>query len=432
VIRSSVELDRHSRLLEEAEELLPGACVGVWRMPDGTTFIASRGLGSHIWDVAGNDYIDTVMGNGPNILGHAAPSVVQAVQRQAALGSQLVAVSEPALELARMLVDASPCAEKVRFTHSGTEATHSALRMARAFTGREKVLKFEGGFHGHHDYALQSFAPTRKSDYPHGIPDSLGIPAAVGETVLVAPFNDAAMTTDLIAKNHEDLAAVMVEPLQRVIEPAPGFLEALRDATSQYGVVLIFDEIVTGFRLGWGGAQERYGVIPDVATYGKAMTGGYTISAIAGKREILDTSDPRRAASGGWSYFGGTFNGNPISTAASVAALRELRKPGTYDRLRSTGGRLRRGLVEVAEKHSIQLQTPGDDAFFQPVFVDGEIRDYGDMLRADLELGRRFGVAMLKRGVFNVPNAKWYMSTALSEEDVDTVLGLADEVFASF
>jgi glutamate-1-semialdehyde 2,1-aminomutase len=429
--KGAVATARSVSLLSDAEQYIAGECLGAQRMVEGTSFVAARAAGSHLWDVDGNEYVDCVMGNGPHILGHAPEAVVRAVRRQALLGSHFVALNEPAIELARMLVDAIPCAEVVRFTHSGTEATFFALRMARAFTGRDKILKFEGGFHGHQDYTLQSFTPSRISDYPEGIPDSLGIPSAVGGTVLVAPFNNAEFAVDLIERYHEELAAVIVEPLQRVIEPAPGFLQALRDVTARFGIILIFDEIVTGFRLAWGGGQERYGVVPDIATQGKAMSGGYPIAAVCGRRDILQTSDPRRAATHEWAYFGGTFNGNPISAVAAVAALKELRKPGTYDRIRAVGRRLREGLPKLAAARSISLKTPGDDTFFLPVFTTEDIHDYAGMLRCDVDLGRRFGVELLHRGVFNTPNGKWYMSAAHTDEDVDKVLGIAEQAMAA-
>lgn len=414
-------------LLEFANKYLAGGCLGQWRMPDKVAFVAARGAGSHLWDIDGREYIDYVMGSGPLIIGHAAPSVVEAVQRQAALGSHFYALNEGAIELAKLLVEAVPCAELVRFTSTGSEATLQALRMARAFTGRDKILKFEGGFHGFHDYSLQSMAPAVLSQYPQGIPDSVGIPRSISAEVLVAPFNNVDLACSLIEKWHRDIAAVIVEPLQRVIPPKAGFLQALREVTARYGIVLIFDEIVTGFRLAWGGAQEYYGVVPDLATYGKTISGGYPLAAICGKTEVMRTSDSRRHDSGDWAWFGGTLNGNPIAATAGLATLRELRKPGVYAALHTTAQKLRDGMADLASQRSVAMQVVGEGPVFQPVFTDAVISDWGGMLTNDAALGHRFGLGLLERGLYVVPNGKFYLSTAHTADDIARTLDIADQ-----
>ena len=262
-------------LIELSERVLVGGCFGMFRLPDEVAAVFHRGEGSRIWDVAGREYVDYILGSGPLILGHAHPAVVAAVREQAGLGSTFYGLNEPALHLARRVTEAVPCGGLLRYGSSGTEGTFTALRLARAFTGREKVLKFEGGWHGAHDYAMQSAAPSGPAQYPTPVPDSSGIPGAAARTVLVSPFNDPGAAERLVAEHAGDLAAVIVEPLQRAIRPEPGFLEGLREVTRAHEVLLVFDEIVTGFRLAWGGAQERYGVVPDLAVYGKTISGGY-------------------------------------------------------------------------------------------------------------------------------------------------------------
>ena len=285
------------RLLEKADQYLTGGCLGSFRMPDEVATVFHRGEGSKIYDVTGREYIDFVLGSGPMILGHAHRDVVSAVQAQVARGSTFYGLNEPIIHLAERVVEASPCGEAIRFNSSGTEGTFSALRMARAFTGKEKILKFEGGWHGAHDYAQQSTTPPEPTDSPIAVADSHGIPRVVGQTVLISPFNDPDTATDLISSYAGDLAAVIVEPFQRSLTPEPGFLEALRKATQANGVILIYDEVVTGFRIAWGGAQEKYGVIPDLAVYGKTIRGGYPLAAIwagrvdpAGSRQTPSTS----------------------------------------------------------------------------------------------------------------------------------------------
>src|SRR6202795_5364328 len=264
---------RETELLERAKRRLPGGVLGTSRYAEDAAFVVKHGKGSKIYDVSGREYIDYVLASGPLILGHAHPAVVAAVRAQIEGGSTYFMVNEPIIQLAEEICQAVPCAEQVRFTSTGSEATFFALRVARAHRRRDKVLKFEGGFHGTHDAALMSVSPRSPKAFPAALPDSAGIPHAIGEDVLIAPYNDLATAEALIATYHNDLAAVIVEPYQRVIPPAPGFLRGLRDVTRRYGVLLVFDEIVTGFRLAYGGAQEYYGVVPDIAALGKSIAG---------------------------------------------------------------------------------------------------------------------------------------------------------------
>src|ERR1700737_89366 len=313
---TSASPTRQADLLERASNYLAGGGLGLFVLPDEVNIVIAEGHGSHVADVSGRDFIDYHLGSGPALLGHAHPEVVAAVERQLPKGSTYYFWNEPVIQLAERMVGACPCADQVQFTGSGTEATFFALRIARAATGRDKVLKFEGGWHGMNDDGLWGTVPSQASAYPNAEPDSVGIPEVLRGQVLVAPFNDAERAASIIAEHAHELAAVIVEPLERVLVPVPGFLQALRELTSDYGIALIFDEVVTGFRLAWGGAQERYGVVPDMATYGKAMSGGFPMAAIAGRSEVMAFLDARRIERSRLVWARGTLNGNPIIPAA--------------------------------------------------------------------------------------------------------------------
>ena len=331
-------------LLQKATKFLPEGSLGNVALDPDHSFIVKRGSGSRIWDVSGNEYIDYLMGSGPMVLGHAHPSVVQAVIKAVQEGSTFFAINEYAVLLAEELVRAVPCADKVRFTTSGTDACFQALRIARAFRRRDKILKFEGGFHGTSDYSLMSNPPRALHPFPQPDPSSGGIPKALLDTVLIAPFNDAETTTAIIEQNHDDLAAVIIEPMQRILSPKPGFLQALREVTAHYQIPLIFDEVVTGFRLAYGGAQEYYGVTPDLTAVGKIMGGGYALAAVCGREEIMAPYDSSQVDAGDHVGQIGTLNGNPVACAAGLATLAELRKEGAYERIWSTGRRAPRRL----------------------------------------------------------------------------------------
>lgn len=413
------------RLLDRAEAAL-GGTVGSFKLPRQLAIVVARGQGSHVWDTDGREYIDYVLGSGPMLIGHAHPDVVAAVQRQAELGSTFYTLNVPVLELAERIIEAVPCAEQVKFISSGTEATFHALRIARTYTGKPKVLKFEGGFHGVNDYAMMSALASRPTDYPTPIPDSAGIPREVESDVLITRWNDVELTRRLVAHHAHELAAIICEPLQRALVPAPGFLAELRSLADRYGILLIFDEVVTGFRLAYGGAQERYGVVPDLATYGKAMSGGYPMAAVAGPREILSVTDPSRRGQAPLAHIGGTLNGNPIAAVAGLATLNVLKQPGTYERLYDTTERLKTGLCELARERDIPLQVTGDGPLFQVFFGGQTINDYPSVLASDRARSRAFGLACMERGLFVNPGEKFYVSLAHSDEDVARTL----EIFA--
>ena len=414
-----------SDLLTRANANLVGGCMGMFRMPDEVATVFHHGSGSRIFDVRGREYVDYVLGSGPLILGHSHPAVVDAVQQQVARGSTFFGLNEPVIRLAERVVQASPCAEKIRFVSSGTEGTFAALRMARAYTGREMILKFEGGWHGAHDYAQQSSASTRAADIPSPVTDSGGIPSGATRTVLVAPFNDPAVATDLIRAHGSELAAVVVEPLQRAIRPEPGFLQALREATIECGACLVFDEVVTGFRIAWGGAQERYEVVPDVAVYGKTISGGYPLATVAGRADILDCADPRRRSEPDYAFVSGTANGNPIGTTAGLATLDELEKPGVYDHLHALPEQLAQGLEALGTEAGLPLKVIGDGPVLQVFFTEDPLRTYADCLKADAGAAKAFGTEMIREGIFVNPGGKLYLSLAHTRADVDLTLEAA-------
>src|SRR5579875_1901910 len=428
----STQLDRHADLLDRAGRYLAGGGLGLFVLPPDVNLVIAEGRGSHVTDASGRDLIDYHLGSGPALLGHAHPEIVEAVQRQVAKGSTYYFLNEPVIRLSERLVEAIPCADQVHFTGSGTEATFFALRLARGATGRQKILKFEGGWHGMHDYALWGTVPSQPSPYPDAAPDSLGIPDALRGQVLVAPFNDAARAAALIDRHAHELAAVIVEPLERVLVPVPGFLETLREATRRHGIVLIFDEVVTGFRIAWGGAQERYGVVPDLATYGKAMAGGFPMACLVGSADVMSALDGRVLPRKELAWASGTLSGNPISAVAGLAALGVLSRPGTYEQLHRIGGRLRSGIVESGRRHGFPTQALGEDAVFGVRFIESDdVKNWMDLQRHDRALGLRWGVECLKRGLLVNPNEKFYISTAHTDADVDRTLEICDAAFAA-
>jgi glutamate-1-semialdehyde 2,1-aminomutase len=415
-----------AELLDRAERYLPGACLGMMALPPDLRMVMVRGQGSKVYDAEGREYLDFMLGSGPLLLGHGRPEVVEAVLRQARLGSTFFALNEPAILLAEQLVEAVPCGEAVRFQTTGSEATFTALRLARAATGRDRVLKFEGGWHGGHDLGQLSAAPAAAHPYPEAVPDCDGIPGGSRTDVLVAPFNDPDTAEEILGRHHREVAAVIVEPLQRSLKPEPGFLARLRDVTRAYGIALIFDEIVTGFRLAWGGAQERYGVVPDLACYGKVIGGGYPVSAVVGKRDFLQLADPGQKGRGKYCFVSGTLTGNPVACAAGLAALGVLRQPGVYERLHAVGRRLAEGLRRAGEAAGVPLQVLGDGPVLQVYFMsDGPLRNHRDLLKADRVRAVRFGHELIRRGVYCAPGGKLYLSLAHTDEDIDRAVEIA-------
>ncbi len=427
-----MDIVRQTELLALAGKVLAGGGTGLFVLPPELNLIVARGEGSRVWDVAGREYLDYHLSSGPALLGHGHPAITEAVATQLPKGTTFFFLNEPEIRLGKRLVDAVPCGEVVHYTGSGTEATFYALRIARAWTRRNKVLKFEGAWHGMHDYGLWGTVPSKPSAYPHASPDSVGVPSETGETVLVTPFNEIDRAVEMIERNAKDLAAVIVEPLQRVLLPEPGFLQAIREVTAKHKIVLIFDEIVTGFRIAWGGAQERYGVVPDLACYGKAISGGFPMAAIVGSAEIMSVLDARSRPKAEVVWATNTLNGNPVCAAAGLAALDVLAQPGVYDHLHRIGSRLRTGMVEAGERHGFSVQAPGEDAVWGIRFTDRRpLRTWIDLTTHDKDLGWRWAIELMKRGLLVNPNEKFYISIAHSDTDVDRTLAIVDEAFAA-
>ncbi len=419
---------RERELLEKAAQFLPGGGSGNTNFPDSLKFLAREGRGSRIWDVSGNEYVDWLMGSGPMVLGHAHPAVVAAVTEAVGQGSTFFTTNEKAVLLAEELVRAVPCAEQVRFTTSGTDACFQCMRAARAWRKRDKVLKFEGGFHGTSDYALMSVTPATAEEFPQAVANSGGIPRVIQELMLIAPFNDLETTSSIIEAHHDELAAVIVEPLQRIIAPRPGFLQGLRDITRRYDIPLIFDEVVTGFRLAYGGAQEYYGVTPDLCSVGKIMGGGYPLAAVMGREDIMSVYDQSQVSSDDYVNQIGTLNGNPIACAAGLATLAELRKEGAYERLRSVGGQVRQSLVDICAEQGLAVQSSGEDAIFDVYFTDKPVRSYRDGLAADSALMARLNAGLLERGILKGWPQKYYPSLAHTDADVEQTISAFREV----
>lgn len=404
-------------LIQRAQRVLPGGSLGnVYG-----DVVIREGRAGRVIDVDGNNYIDLLLGSGPMLLGHAHPEVVEAVASQVNRGTTFFANNEIAIALAERIVQASPCADKVRFTSSGTEANAYAMRAVRAFRGRDKILKFEGAFHGMSDLSLMSMAPDQPPDFPRAVPDSPGIsPSASGE-VLIAPFNNVETTTAIIEKHHDELAGVIVEPIQRLIPPKPGFLAALREVTQQYELPLIFDEVVTAFRFAYGGAQEYYGVVPDLCAMGKVVGGGFPLAAVAGREEIMACFDPAAKADGRYLSQIGTLSGNPVAAAAGLATLDVLQRAGTYERLAETGRQLIRALEEGFRDAGIVAQVVGEPAMFDVFFTDTPIVDYRSTLTHNKQMLLDFVRLLLHRGVFR-GDLKFYVSTAHTQDDVSQAI----------
>ena len=417
-------------LIERAERVFVGGGNGEFRLPPEANLVVTRGEGAMIHDTSGKTYIDFLLGSGPMILGHAHPAVVEAVTRQIARGTTFMALNEPAIELAERVVDASPCGEKVRLVITGSESIQFALRAARAFTGRDRCLRFEGGWHGVSDSALHGARTLHPGAYPGTLPDGGGIPRSWSADMLAVPFNDVERATEIVERHHGELAAIVIEPLQRCILPRPGFFEAMRTLCDRYGIVLIFDEIVTGFRMAWGGAQERYGVTADLAAYGKTISGGYPLAAMCGRADVMDVmngwrpaDDPKRVIASG------TFNGYPVGAVAGLSTLGVLERPGTYERLFAMGDRITREITAMGARHSIPLLVGGEGPVLQVLFTgEREIVDYGSMFRADKQKAYVFGVEMIKRGLFVSPFEKIYLSLAHTDGHIDQLLESAEEV----
>jgi glutamate-1-semialdehyde 2,1-aminomutase len=411
---------------DRAWALFPAGSPGEYNLPRELTVVLARGEGARVWDTEGRAFTDFTMGWGSVLLGHAHPAIVEAVRRRAGLGSNFAYLTDASLELAEAIARAVPCAERLRFCASGTEATAYAVRLARAHAGRPRVLKFEGAYHGANEVGTVSLFPQRRLAFPQGEPTSAGVPASAVADVLVAPYNDLRTTTAILAAHRHEVAAVIVEPLHRCTPPQPGFLAGLRELTAELGVLLIFDETVTGFRLAYGGAQEYYGVRPDLATFGKALGGGYPIGVVAGRADVLDHVREDRLGEDRYVWFASSVGGNAISATAALATLAELRRAGTYPRLFALGESLRAGLRSVLKDEGFTAQVQGDGPLAAILFTDHEVVDYRTAFDSDRARARSFLLGLFRRGIFLKPmSTKLYLSLAHTDADIRRFLDAA-------
>lgn len=424
-------MSQSDELFARAQRLMPGGVsspVRAFKAVGGNPVFIRKAEGARVWDADGRDYIDYVGSWGPMILGHAHPAVVDAVQQAAARGTSYGAPTVGEIELAERVTRLFPSIERVRFVCSGTEATMSALRLARGFTGRTKVLKFDGCYHGHAD----SFLIAAGSGVATlGIPGSPGVTPGAAADTLVAPYNDVKAVEAIVAEHGPELAAIIVEPVagnMGCVLPREGYLAALRDLARRAGALLIFDEVITGFRLAPGGAQQVYGVAPDLTCLGKILGGGLPVGAYGGRAEIMDMVAPS-----GPIYQAGTLAGNPLAMAAGCATLDHLRRKGLYEKLESLAIRLQVGLARAAQAAGVMLTVNRAASMWTPFFCRGPVNDYADARTSDTALFARFFRGMLERGVY-LPPAQFeaaFVGDAHDEQLVDATIAAAAEVLRS-
>jgi len=422
---------RSESLFGQAQRVIPGGVnspVRAFRGVGGTPFFVRSAEGCRITDVDGRSYIDLLGSWGPLILGHAAPAVIEAVGEALARGTSYGAPTQGEVELADVIVSAVPSMEMVRLVSSGTEAAMSAIRLARGATGRDLIIKFEGCYHGHADSLL---VKAGSGGATFGVPDSLGVPSALAQMTLTAPFNDLGAVGRLMSARGAEVAVIIVEPVagnMGVVPPAPGFLEGLRQLCDRHGALLLFDEVITGFRLGYGGAQARYGVRPDLTCLGKIIGGGLPVGAYGGPRALMERISPL-----GGVYQAGTLSGNPLAVAAGLTTLRALADSAVYSRLERAGATLESGLVDGARAAGIPLTVNRVGSMLTAFFAEGPVTDYASAKRADTERYARFFHAMLERGVFLAASQfeAAFVSLAHTDQDLETAARAAREAFAT-
>jgi len=422
---------KNRELFEKARSLMPGGVsspVRAFKAVGGDPIIVSRAKGSRLWDVEGKEYIDFLMSWGPLILGHAHPKVVEAVKEQSQNGLSYGLTNPYEIELAELVASCMPSVEMVRFVSSGTEATMSAIRLARGYTGKKYVVKFEGCYHGHGDALLVSAGSGVAT---LGIPGTPGVPEEVARLTLVIPYNNTEALEEVFKRYGEDIACVIVEPVagnMGVVLPKPGFLEAIRDLTKRYGALFICDEVITNFRLSKGGAQEVFNVEPDITCMGKILGGGMPLGAYGGRREIMEKVAPE-----GPIYQAGTLSGNPLSMVAGIATIRELLSVNPYQELERLTRKLTDGISKILSDKGIAHRINQIASMFTVFFIDREVYDYESAKSSNTELFGRFFRALLKEGVLIPPSQfeAWFLSTAHQEEDIDLALERIDRAIRS-
>ncbi|MBA2570527.1 MAG: aspartate aminotransferase family protein [Chloroflexi bacterium] len=429
-------LDRSRSLSERAKKVLAGGVSSDARRTTGVPLYVERGLGPRFWDVDGNEYLDYVLGQGPLILGHSDPAIATAVKAQADRGQAYSAQHEREVEVAETICRLVPCAERIRFNSVGSEAVHAAWRLARAFTGRGRILKFEGHYHGWLDSALYSVHPALDlagpPEAPVPVAGTRGQTPGGAEALVVAPWNDLDALGRIMERHEGEIAAVTLEPVlcnTGCISPVPGYLEGVRQLCREHGALLIFDEVITGFRLAPGGAQEYLGVIPDLAIFGKAVAGGYPLSVLAGRADVMDL------ISRGEVGHAGTFNSNPVVIEAASAALAELTRDGgaAYTRLFESGRALMDGIREAAAKAGIPVLVHGPGPVFQVYLTsEPEILDYRAFAATDLAGLQRLQRELLERGVNTIGRGLWFLSNTHGEAEISQTLAAVSEVFAGW
>ncbi|MBN4000483.1 glutamate-1-semialdehyde 2,1-aminomutase [Nostoc sp. LPT] len=431
MVNTTIKTTKSQEVFAAAQNLMPGGVsspVRAFKSVGGQPIVFDRVKGAYIWDVDGNKYIDYVGTWGPAICGHAHPEVIAALHEALEKGTSFGAPSVLENVLAEMVIDAVPSIEMVRFVNSGTEACMGVLRLMRAFTNRDKIIKFEGCYHGHADTFL---VKAGSGVATLGLPDSPGVPKAATSSTLTAPFNDLEAVKALFEENRDEIAGVILEPVvgnAGFIAPEAGFLEGLRELTQEYGALLVFDEVMTGFRIAYGGAQEKFGVTPDLTTLGKVIGGGLPVGAYGGRRDIMSMVAPA-----GPVYQAGTLSGNPLAMTAGIKTLELLQKPGTYESLEQITKKLADGLLQIAKETGHAACGGQISAMFGLFFTSGPVHNYEDAKKSDTAKFGRFHRGMLERGVYLAPSQfeAGFTSFAHTEEDIDQTLAVARDVMSS-